>query len=248
MWSVAPYARVEQDEAAGRFLAQGGLDKGKTDYVLYNLLQEQLAHIRLPLRAAYQDRVREIAGQRHSSVPQRRSRTSALCRMATYARFMEDFTGKRYPAGDFWTKTAGVVAPTTARCVHHRPAQGAGLAMQGHLYVCGKDMQADTVTVGPGGDAVRPSSYADEGELDRHSGADRAAAGHSPHPVPSGGAGRYRLPGKMWLPGWNLMTPYARSGRGVSGRHGAGRRHHHPRENGAMQISIPRSCCWARKP
>ena len=39
------YARVEQDEATGRFLLKKGLDEGKDQsYVLYSLTQEQLAH------------------------------------------------------------------------------------------------------------------------------------------------------------------------------------------------------------
>ena len=38
------YARVEQDEATGRWLLKKGLDEGKDQsYVLYNLTQEQLA-------------------------------------------------------------------------------------------------------------------------------------------------------------------------------------------------------------
>ena len=56
------YARVEQDEATGRFLLKKGLDEGKDQsYVLYNLTQEQLAHIRLPLGGLHKTEVREIA-------------------------------------------------------------------------------------------------------------------------------------------------------------------------------------------
>ena len=40
------YARVEQDEATGRWLLKKGLDEGKDQsYVLYNLTQEQLARV-----------------------------------------------------------------------------------------------------------------------------------------------------------------------------------------------------------
>ena len=55
------YARVEQDEATGRFLLKKGLDEGKDQsYVLYNLTQEQLAHIRLPLGGLHKTEVREV--------------------------------------------------------------------------------------------------------------------------------------------------------------------------------------------
>ena len=44
------YARVEQDEATGRFLLKKGLDEGKDQsYVLYQMTQRQLAHLLLPV-------------------------------------------------------------------------------------------------------------------------------------------------------------------------------------------------------
>ena len=54
------YARVEQDAETGRWLLKKGLDEGKDQsYVLYNLTQEQLAHIRLPLGALHKTEVRK---------------------------------------------------------------------------------------------------------------------------------------------------------------------------------------------
>ena len=51
------YARVEQDAATGRWLLKKGLDEGKDQsYVLYNLTQEQLAHIQIG-RASCRERV-----------------------------------------------------------------------------------------------------------------------------------------------------------------------------------------------
>ena len=96
------YARVEQDEATGRFLLKKGLDEGKDQsYVLYNLTQEQLAHIRLPLGGLHKTEVREIAEQ-HKFVNARKHDSQDICFVpdGDYARFMEDFTGKHYPAGD----------------------------------------------------------------------------------------------------------------------------------------------------
>ena len=97
------YARVEQDEATGRFLLKKGLDEGKDQsYVLYNLTQEQLAHIRLPLGGLHKTEVREIAEQ-HKFVNAHKHDSQDICFVpdGDYARFMEDFTGKHYPAGDF---------------------------------------------------------------------------------------------------------------------------------------------------
>ena len=120
------YARVEQDPATGRWLLKKGLDEGKDQsYVLYNLTQEQLAHVRLPLGALHKTD-------------------------GDYARFMEDFTGKHYPAGDF-LDDSGKVVGTHNGAVRYTLGQrkGLGLALGAPVYVCGKDMQANTVTVGP---------------------------------------------------------------------------------------------------
>ena len=67
-----------------------------------------------------------------------------------YARFMEGFTGKHYPAGDFLDESGKVVG-THNGAVRYTLGQrkGLGLALGAPVYVCGKDMQANTVTVGP---------------------------------------------------------------------------------------------------
>ena len=132
------YARVEQDDATGRFLLKKGLDEGKDQsYVLYNLTQEQLAHIRLPLGGLHKTEVREIAEQH--------------------------FTGKHYPAGDFLDESGRVVG-THNGAVRYTIGQrkGLGLAMGAPVYVCGKDMQANTVTVGPEEMLFDRIVYADE--------------------------------------------------------------------------------------
>ena len=64
--------------------------------------------------------------------------------------FLERYTGKKYPAGDFLDRTGKVVGK-------HRGAvgytlgqrKGLGLAMGEPVYVCDKDMATNTVTVGP---------------------------------------------------------------------------------------------------
>ena len=146
------YARVEQDEATGRWLLKKGLDEGKDQsYVLYNLTQEQLAHVRLPLGGLHKSEVRAIA-EEQGFVNARKHDSQDICFVpdGDYARFMEDFTGKHYPAGDFLDESGRVVG-THNGAVRYTIGQrkGLGLAMGAPVYVCGKDMQANTVTVGP---------------------------------------------------------------------------------------------------
>lgn len=146
------YARVEQDEATGRWLLKKGLDENKDQsYVLYNLTQEQLAHVRLPLGGLHKSEVRAIAEQQHF-VNARKHDSQDICFVpdGDYARFMEDFTGKHYPAGDF-LDVGGRKVGTHSGAVRYTIGQrkGLGLAMGAPVYVCAKDMQANTVTVGP---------------------------------------------------------------------------------------------------
>ena len=70
--------------------------------MLYNLTQEQLAHVRLPLGGLHKTEVREIAEKQHF-INARKHDSQDICFVpdGDYARFMEDFTGKHYPAGDF---------------------------------------------------------------------------------------------------------------------------------------------------
>ena len=159
------YARVEQDTATGRWLLKKGLDEGKDQsYVLYNLTQEQLAHIRLPLGALHKTEVRRIA-EEHRFVNARKHDSQDICFVpdGDYARFMEEFTGKHYPAGDFLDESGRVVGRHQG-AVRYTLGQrkGLGLALGAPVYVCAKDMQANTVTVGAEEALLDRIVYADE--------------------------------------------------------------------------------------
>ena len=136
----------------GRYRLLRGADRRKDQsYVLYNLTQQQLAHVRLPLGALHKTEVRAIAEQHHF-INARKHDSQDICFVpdGDYARFMEGFTGKHYPAGDFLDESGKVVG-THNGAVRYTLGQrkGLGLALGAPVYVCGKDMQANTVTVGP---------------------------------------------------------------------------------------------------
>ena len=159
------YARVEQDEATGRFLLKKGLDEGKDQsYVLYNLTQEQLAHIRLPLGGLHKSEVRAIAEQQHF-VNARKHDSQDICFVpdGDYARFMEDFTGKHYPAGDF-LDVGGRKVGTHSGAVRYTIGQrkGLGISAETRLFVSGKNMAENTVTVGLESALFHSSLLADE--------------------------------------------------------------------------------------
>ena len=159
------YARVEYDEEKNRYLLKKAVDDTKDQsYVLYMLTQEQLAHISLPLGGLRKTEVREIA-EKHGFVNARKHDSQDICFVpdGDYARFMEQFTGKHYPAGDFLDQSGKVVG-THSGAVRYTLGQrkGLGLALGAPVYVCGKDMQANTVTVGPESELFDRIVYAED--------------------------------------------------------------------------------------
>ena len=150
------YARVEQDEATGRFLLKKGLDEGKDQsYVLYNLTQEQLAHIRLPLGGLHKTEVREIAEQ-HKFVNARKHDSQDICFVpdGDYAGFIARYTGRNCPAGDF-VDESGRVLGRHKGIVHYTVGQrkGLGIAADAPLYVKRIDAQENRVVLS-GNDAL----------------------------------------------------------------------------------------------
>ena len=153
------YAQIAYDGAAGRWLLKKAVDSSKDQsYVLYMLTQEQLAHIQFPLGGRTKAEVRVLAERLHF-VNARKHDSQDICFVpdGDYTAFLERYTGKQYPAGDFLTED-GVVVGRHRGAVRYTIGQRKGLqlAMGTPVYVCGKDMAANTVSVGP-----ESSLYAD---------------------------------------------------------------------------------------
>ena len=159
------YAKIRQDPATGRHLLCRGSDRSKDQsYFLCRLTQEQLSRTLFPLGDLEKPAVRALA-EAHGLINAQKRDSQDICFVpdGDYARFMEDFTGKHYPAGDFLDESGRVVG-THNGAVRYTIGQrkGLGLAMGAPVYVCGKDMQANTVTVGPEEMLFDRIVYADE--------------------------------------------------------------------------------------
>lgn len=146
------YARIRRDEATGRYLLCRALDSAKDQtYFLANLTQQQLAHTAFPLGELTKAQVRKIA-EENGFINARKHDSQDICFVpdGDYLAFMERYTGKQYASGDFLDLDGRVVG-------RHRGAvaytlgqrKGLGLSMGAPVYVCAKDMAANTVTVGP---------------------------------------------------------------------------------------------------
>ncbi|MBQ1400026.1 MAG: tRNA 2-thiouridine(34) synthase MnmA [Lachnospiraceae bacterium] len=146
------YARTEYDPERGRWLLKRPADLAKDQtYVLYMLTQEQLAHTVFPLGGMTKEEVRAFAAERgFVNSEKRESQDICFVPDGDYAAFMERYTGKEYPPGDF-IDTEGRVLGRHRGAVRYTLGQrkGLGLAMGEPVYVCAKDMAANTVTVGP---------------------------------------------------------------------------------------------------
>ena len=158
------YVQRWQDEN-GRWGLRKNDDPGKDQsYVLYSLTQDQLAHTLFPLGGMHKDAVRAIA-EEQGLCNARKHDSQDICFVpdGDYEKFMEDFTGKHYPAGDF-LDVGGKKVGTHSGAVRYTIGQrkGLGLAMGAPVYVCAKDMQANTVTVGPESELFDTIVYANE--------------------------------------------------------------------------------------
>ena len=146
------YARIRRDEESGRYLLYKAADKSKDQtYFLASLNQQQLAHILFPLGDLTKTQVREIA-ESLELVNARKRDSQDICFIpdGDYTAFLSRYTGKEYPEGDYLDLTGKVVGRHRgAVCYTRGQRKGLNLALGTPVYVCSKDMQANTVTVGP---------------------------------------------------------------------------------------------------
>ena len=146
------YAVVEQDPVSGRFLLKKAADSGKDQsYFLCCLDQHQLSHVRFPLGTLTKEAARQVA-QEQGFINARKKDSQDICFVpdGDYVAFMKRYTGKEYPVGDY-LDLSGKVVGKHCGAVSYTLGQrkGLGIALGTPVYVCGKDMAANTVTVGP---------------------------------------------------------------------------------------------------
>lgn len=146
------YARLCKDDSTGRTLLFTAPDKAKDQsYFLAGLNQHQLSHSLFPLGELTKEQVREIA-EAQGFLNARKKDSQDICFIpdGDYKAFMERYTGKTYPKGDFLDENGKIIGCHNG-AVGYTLGQrkGLGLAMGSPVYVCAKDMQANTVTVGP---------------------------------------------------------------------------------------------------
>ena len=145
------YAQIEWDPISGRYLLKKAVDPDKDQsYVLYAMTQEQLAHTRFPLGNLTKAQTRKIA-QTQRFVNARKHDSQDICFIpdGNYANFIEQYTGKCYPQGNFVDcngnilgKHRGIIRYTVGQ------RKGLGLSFPEPMYVCSVNPLDHSVTLG----------------------------------------------------------------------------------------------------
>ena len=143
------YAQIE--EKSGRFLLKKAADSAKDQsYFLYNLTQQQISRVQFPLGSLTKEQARKIA-QEQGFLNARKRDSQDICFIpqGDYFAFLQTFTGKLYPPGDFLDTDGRVIGKHQGAVAYTRgQRKGLGLAMGQPVYVTDKDMEKNTVTVG----------------------------------------------------------------------------------------------------
>lgn len=132
------YATVEYDKSSGRFLLKKAKDISKDQsYVLYSLTQRQLSRTVLPLGDYTKEEVRKIADEL-GFVNAKKQDSQDICFVPNgdYAEFIERYTGKTYPCGDFVDKSGNILGKHKG-IIRYTVGQrkGLGLALPKPMYV-----------------------------------------------------------------------------------------------------------------
>ena len=146
------YARITQDPATGRYLLYRADDEAKDQtYFLSCMTQHQLAHTKFPLSDLTKEQVRKIATEQgYTNANKRDSQDICFIPDGDYVSFMKRYTGKEYPTGnylDLQGNVVGIHSGAVSYTIGQR--KGLGIALGEPVYVCQKDMENNTVTVGP---------------------------------------------------------------------------------------------------
>ena len=142
------YARVEEND--GWFYLKKGLDSTKDQsYVLYSLTQNQLSHILFPLGEYSKSQIRKIA-EEQGFLNARKKDSQDICFVpdGDYAGFIEGYTGKSYPVGNFIDRQGNVLGRHQG-IIRYTNGQrkGLGVAFGKPMYVADKDINNNTVTL-----------------------------------------------------------------------------------------------------
>ena len=155
------YARIERDPQTGKYLLRKAVNDAKDQsYVLYNLTQEQLAHVLMPLGEYTKAQVRELA-KTNGFVNADRPESQDICFVpdGDYASVIKQYTNRTFPEGDYVDLEGNVIGRHRG-IIHYTIGQHKhlGQAFGEKRYVCRINADKNQVVLGRNEDVF--SSYA----------------------------------------------------------------------------------------
>ena len=144
------YARVEEAEG-GKFRLLRGLDRKKDQsYMLYQLTQQQLAHLLLPVGEYDKPAIRAFAREAGLENADK-SDSQDICFIpdGDYTRFLREYGGVEMVPGDFVDSEGRVLGRHKGLpCYTTGQRKGLGVAAGKHVYVVRKNAADNTILLG----------------------------------------------------------------------------------------------------
>ena len=142
------YSIIEYDEGSKRYPLKKSIDNTKDQsYVLYSLTQKQLAKTMFPLGGMTKENVRKLADEL-GLINAHKHDSQDICFVpdGDYAKFIEQYTGKTYPDGDFVDENGKVLGEHKG-IIRYTIGQrkGLGLALPCPMYVKEKNLDENKV-------------------------------------------------------------------------------------------------------
>lgn len=162
------YAKIERDENSGRMLLIRPADRKKDQtYVLYSMTQFQLEHTIFPLFGMEKSEIRALA-EENGLVNARKPDSQDICFVpdGDYAGFIEKYTGRTFPEGDFIDVSGNVIGRHGGICKYTiGQRKGLGVTFGKPVFVCDKNSENNTVTLGDSESLMKISVTAEDVNL-----------------------------------------------------------------------------------
>ncbi len=157
------YSRIVQLPNGRYALKKSVTDAKDQTYALYNLTQEQLEHTRMPVGDYSKEEIRAMAEKIGLQVANKPD-SMEICFVPddNYAGFIEDYTGRTFPKGNF-VNTAGEVLGPHKGIIHYTVGQrkGLGIAMGARMFVKEIRPEANEVVLASNEELFSDVLYAD---------------------------------------------------------------------------------------
>lgn len=153
------YARIEKSGKV-YYLKKAADQTKDQSYVLYNLTQDILSHLLLPLGDYTKEQCRKIA-EESGLITAHKSDSQDICFVPSgdYGEFIENIKGK-YQSGNYTDKN-GTVLGRHKGMIHYTVGQrkGLGIALGKPAFVISKDAKTNTVVLGESEDLFKSRVY-----------------------------------------------------------------------------------------